>query len=189
MRVRTGSFGFVAAACACIFMSPTIAVAQPPEVKPGSHCVTNLDSKISTCYDTFREAIAAATGGRITNASQEKAAKEDRFVDRLNASTETTTSRTSTDNQVIGVVYDGADFRGPSHIYWAESQCSNDGAWNYHLENLGEWNNRISSLQVSGNCYMDLFTNQNFQGPHQLFTSHTGYMPGMTEQAESIGWT
>ncbi|WUI03903.1 hypothetical protein OHR68_19575 [Spirillospora sp. NBC_00431] len=52
------------------------------------HCVVNLSNRgKTTCYDGFRKAITAASGGRITNAPDNPAAAmaDPGFIARINA--------------------------------------------------------------------------------------------------------
>ncbi|GAA2221761.1 hypothetical protein GCM10010232_02610 [Streptomyces amakusaensis] len=199
MRVGKGVTGLVAAACASVLLMPSPAVAaQAPETKPDSHCAMNVETGGVTCYDTFRESVAAATGGRITDApAPEKAAKDKRFLAKLNApSRERARAGAAGVNSraaksvVRGVLYEHAHYEGNSWTLYGPRWCKNDGQWDGWLETLGGWGNTISSLIPANDCYIDLFSDPYFQGASQLYTSSTPYVGhAMNDQASSLGLT
>ncbi|MEU5163234.1 hypothetical protein AB0G74_27005 [Streptomyces sp. NPDC020875] len=178
MRLRTGMTGLVTVACASVFLAPVPAVAaQAPQGEAtASHCVGDLDTGKTTCYDTFRESVAAATGGRVTDATQKTAAKDKNFPEKLNASTGTGTARAANASHVIGVFYWDANYSGPTWIARAANPCYNNGRWDWRWTGLGDWNDAISSIQLAGNCYIRGWEHGDYSGATQYYTSDTTYV-------------
>ncbi|MER6912059.1 hypothetical protein ABT354_10340 [Streptomyces sp. NPDC000594] len=196
MRTRTAMTGLVAAACASVLLSPAPAAATQAPEAADVHCVINAVTAKSTCYDTFRESIAAATGGRVTDATQEKAAKNNKFVDTLN--TETATARTpgsraANNLLVVGILFEHMNYEGSSRVIYGLQQCRNDGEWDYTDSNLGRglaFDNRVSSLQLRENCEGELYSEINFGGTRQFYVRTTPWVgDAMNDQASSIRLT
>lgn len=199
MRVGTSAAGLVAAACASVLLVPSPAAAAS-QAKPVGHCVVDLATERITCYDTFRESIAAATGGRITDApaTPAKAAEDKRFLAELDApagnsakaAAKANTSRTSprAASQVVGgFVYEDFNYGGWSWTLTIPSRCRNDGAWDATYGDLGSfWNNKITSVIPAGNCHIELHSDPHYQGARQMYTSSTPYVgDAMNDQASS----
>ncbi|MDK0524569.1 hypothetical protein [Streptomyces sp. ML-6] len=189
--------GLMTAACAAVLLAPASAAAAPQK-EPQSHCVVDTATRKTTCYDTFRESIAAATGGRINNASQEEAAKDKHFLDKLNASAKapagTQSSRTSASAAspfVLSIFYDDWDYEGSSLTSTGNAACKNDGKWDYQQNYIESgWNNHVTSLKLFSNCYVELFSGANFTEARQFFTSDTRWVgEAMDNQASSVAWT
>ncbi|WP_283133024.1 RICIN domain-containing protein [Rhizohabitans arisaemae] len=62
------------------------AIAAPPGSGAGDHCVVAAGTTTLTCFDTFREAVAAATGGRVADAPENvaKALEDPEVTAKLN---------------------------------------------------------------------------------------------------------
>ncbi|MFI2209247.1 peptidase inhibitor family I36 protein [Streptomyces sp. NPDC020141] len=203
MRVRTGVTGLMAAACASVLLAPSpAAAAQAPGAGPDSYCVKNIETDRTTCYDTFRESIAAATGGRITDApAPEKAAADKRFLAKLNAPSRAlanagTAASAGADSRAANsvlhaLVYEHAHYEGRVIAIVSDGPCKNNGKWDNEVASLGsDWDNQISSLIPANNCYVELFSDPYFQGARQLYTSSTPYVgSAMNDQASSLGLT
>ncbi|MER6917238.1 hypothetical protein ABT354_36825 [Streptomyces sp. NPDC000594] len=191
--------GLVAAACAGVLLASVPAGAAPapaPETSratSGPHCATHVETRKTTCYDTFREAVSATTGGRVTNATQAKAAKDSAFVDKVNETVGATagtaaTSRAASDF-FLGVIYEHTRFRGASHQFWGDGPCNDFSDQEYWMVDLLNWNNRISSLKTGSNCDIELFSERDFNGAHQLYFTNTPNVgSAMNDQAESMVW-
>ncbi|MER6912442.1 hypothetical protein ABT354_12300 [Streptomyces sp. NPDC000594] len=141
----------------------------------------------------MRESIVAATGGRVTDASQGQAAKERNFLDGLNAPAGKPTSRATTNADmdfVLGIFFDGQNYGGPTLTVWGWAACKNDGKWNSQLEDLTDWNNRISSLKTASNCYVELFSEPYFGGARQFFTADAFVINSIMDNgSKSMGFT
>ncbi|GGZ25059.1 hypothetical protein GCM10010387_18170 [Streptomyces inusitatus] len=180
-------------------MPSPAAAAQAPETKPDSHCAMNAETGSVTCYDTFRESVAAATGGRITDApAPEKAGKDKRFLAKLNAPSReparagTAGAHSRAASGVVRVVlYEHAHYEGSSLTVWGPRWCKNDGKWDGEIEKLGgTWNDSVSSLIPANSCHVELFSDPYFQGARQLYTSSTPYVGhAMNDRASSLGLT
>ncbi len=187
LRAGTGT-SVLAVACAAVFMAPSpAAAAQAPQATAGSHCVADLDTQKTTCYDTFRESVAAATGGRITDAAQERAARDKDFVAKLNTRTDTRTSRAASNTHVVGVFYWEGNYTGHTWIARAGRPCLNDGSWDHRWRDLGGWNDAISSLQLAGNCYVRAWEHSDYGGATQYYTSDTAWVgDAMNDRISSL---
>ncbi|MEU3657447.1 hypothetical protein AB0E67_32680 [Streptomyces sp. NPDC032161] len=193
--------GLVAAACAAVFMAPAPAGAvQTPEAhraKEGPHCVADAVTQKTTCYDTFRESIAAATGGRITDApaTPQKAATDKEFLAKLNAPAKTAANTpasrtTATSSQTIGaVLYEHGNYSGQSLTLTMYVPCGVGSRFAY--SDLGSefyrFDNLTSSLIASGNCQVELFENISLTGASQKYTSSVGWVGNaMNDHASSV---
>ncbi|WP_329012118.1 peptidase inhibitor family I36 protein [Streptomyces sp. NBC_00690] len=190
----------VAAVCAGAFMAPTPAGAAPAAERK-SHCVADSGTQRITCYDTFRESIAAATEGRITDAPAPwKAAKDQRFMDRMNAvgkardAAAATGARVRLEAGAGTVLFEHAQYQGGTLTIRTShgGHCKSDGKWDGWASSLtGHWiNNQISSLWTLNKCYVDLFQDANFQGPNQFHTKSTEWVgDAMNDTTSSVALT
>ncbi|MFF6971211.1 MULTISPECIES: hypothetical protein [Streptomyces] len=198
MRVRTAVTGLVAAACAGVLMSPATAVAAP-QAERESHCINNSGTQTTTCYGTFREAVAAVTGSRVTDVpTQAKAGKDKQFINKLNASIKSSAAKKGSfgaanqANYIRVILFEDANYGGSSYINYGPGGCRDDGFWNGHHDNLSQvnFNDRTSSLKTASNCYVELFSAAYFQGARQFYTADTSYVGNaMNDQASSFGLT
>ncbi|MER6910696.1 hypothetical protein ABT354_03340 [Streptomyces sp. NPDC000594] len=197
MRARTTTAGLVAVACAGVFLAPSSATAaEAPrdkalQGKAGTHCVTDLDTRKTTCYDTFRESVTAATGGRVTDATQARAAQDKRFVDTLNASARAGGPRAAAElPHVLAIFYSKGDYKGSTWIPRGPLPCADDGKVNYYMGGLaGGWNDAISSLQTAGNCHIRAWEHGEFAGASQYYTTSTRWVgDAMNDRISSLEW-
>ncbi|MFF3734327.1 peptidase inhibitor family I36 protein [Streptomyces sp. NPDC002476] len=196
--------GLVAAVCAAVFMAPaTAGAAQAPEnprAKAGPHCVADAVTQKTTCYDTFRESIAAATGGRITDApaTPQKAATDKKFLAKLNAPAETaantpasrTTARSS--QTIAAVLYEHGNYYGQSLTLTTYVPCGIGSR--FGVLDLGSdfyrFDNLTSSLIASGDCQIELFENPNLTGASQKYSGSVGWVGNaMNDHASSVAIT
>ncbi|MFF3730086.1 hypothetical protein ACFYXM_07130 [Streptomyces sp. NPDC002476] len=189
MRVRTGVTGLMAAACAGILLAPSPAGAAPaPEAsraKAGSYCVVKVSTGKTTCYDTFREYMAAMTGGRITDApAPEKAATDKKFQARLNA---LATAPGAMGEAAGASLYENGHFGGRAIGFALDEPCKNDGRWDAQVSDLAARNfdNITSSVMAWGNCYVELYADTNFRGIHNTYDKADWVGEAMNDQASS----
>ncbi|MFH8472334.1 hypothetical protein [Streptomyces sp. NPDC018000] len=185
MRVRTGVTGLVAAACAGVLLAPSPAgAAQAPEssrAKAGSYCVVKVSAGKTTCYDTFREYMAAMTGGRITDApAPEKAATDKKFQARLNA-------LPGTMSYMGAELYENGHFGGRVTGWALAEPCKNDGKWDAQISDLDALNfdDITSSVKTWNNCYIELYASANFKGIHNTYDVADWVGEAMNDQATS----
>lgn len=155
MRTRKGVVALVA--LAVVGAAAPTAAAEPAAGQ--QHCVMHL-SKVGkstdTCYDTFTEAIADATNGKITDApaSADSVAGDAGFAARLNAAGAKKGSpqaNAAAGGTVIGIEWIHSLWKGSSWTAEADYGCDNN--WNqldWLQDNLGgTWlNDEISSFDT-----------------------------------------
>ncbi|WP_347727657.1 hypothetical protein [Streptomyces sp. CAU 1734] len=170
--MRTGVSAMVAAASAGVLLAPLPAAAAPDSTR-GPHCVVKVDTGKSTCYDTFRESIAAATGGRITDAplTPQKAAKDKKFLARLDASAKaaanTSTTRAAASARIGGWLFEHGWYGGRSLALSINADdCVHDGRWDGGIDWLGPYgfNDITSAVMSAGDCSVELYTDGYYQG-------------------------
>jgi hypothetical protein len=153
-------------------------------------CVINLASHTEDCFSSYRESIAFATGGRITDAPQDVrvAVKDAAFTAEVNASTAAASS------VIIATLYWNINYNasGVDHVftYSGPSACtttlSDENYFDSDLgahdtTNDGTWNNKTSSFKGYNNCWLKLYDNMNFGG------ASTGFLDDQANLV-SIGW-
>lgn len=147
----------------------------------GPHCVAGLADGGTRCFDTFAEAVEAATGGRVDDApsSARAAAGDDAF-------------RASLAGEVIqGTFFEHGNYGGASLTIYGPQPCEKDGWVNWQYD-LGDWwKDRISSVQPWANCWLWLYPQPNLggdrDGPFKENTSDIGSF--MNDRTESIGFS
>jgi hypothetical protein len=128
----------------------------------------------ATCYDTFTAAIAAATGGRITDAPADSrvAMNDERFVARVygDKKKEPQTGDEKKEaiqpriHGIIGTIFYQSDFDSSSATWSAES-CDDSGSIDWEVEYVGDdWNDNFESARGGNNCQMKVWEHRNFQG-------------------------
>ncbi|MGC0415536.1 hypothetical protein [Embleya sp. AB8] len=164
--------------------------ARPDNAHP--NCSMNVTTGHRHCFATFREAISAATGGRVTDApSTAKAGLADEHLTKeLNDPTSGTITPAAKTNVVIGITYWDSNFAGPSYVYTAGNQCTDStGDIDFQVNIQNDWQNRISSFVGFGNCYLKLWENTYWWGSSYGFSGSAGYLGAMDDRAKSIQWT
>lgn len=180
----------VLAAVASVGMLTTpsaTAADQAPRVSgTGPHCVAQAETNKTTCYKTFRESIAAATGGRVTDATQEKAARTPNFVDQLNKQADTRTSRTAASTFILSIMYANPNYGGTSLTNTGTGPCTNNDTWDWEVSSiLASWNDHVSSFMLYSNCHLNAFEHYGFGGASQYFGSDTPWLGALDNQISS----
>jgi hypothetical protein len=195
MRIRIIAFAaIVVAAVGAAASFTTPAQAQAGAGGKGRHCVMNLSapSAPTTCYDSFTEAIAKASGGRITDApSDVRAAMRDpKLAAELNSG-----GGIGTKAFVIGVEYYLQNFSGASLTFNGDHTCTGTTSdLEYRqapLPTLGgiNWNNNIRSFQGFNNCYQRMWDNANCTGLLLDYTGSSADMGVARDRTECIDWS
>ncbi|GGZ39103.1 hypothetical protein GCM10010387_36490 [Streptomyces inusitatus] len=188
--------GLTAAACASVLLIPApAAAAQPPRATTGPHCVATLATGTTACYTTFRESIAAATGGRITNApiTPAEAATDKKFQARLNTAAPRSTTAGTLAVGVGAVLFEDASYQGYSltlslhHGGDNGDYCKNDADWDGsgNLSSHG-FDNTISSVWSYNNCQVKLWAEPNYGGISNLYDRTTWVGSAMNDTASSF---
>jgi len=191
--------GGTAAASANPRPQPSPASARPgPGAQP--HCVIHLEEHgKKTCHQTFREMIADATGGHITDAPQSAAAAESdrRFNARLNSTSHGKNRAPSTlqDNLVVlSIEYEHAGFGGRSNAFTGTHPCTvTTSDLDFSIADIHTTiglGDTISSFQTFSGCFVNHFEHGNFGG------IQTGYQPtqtaigaAMNDLSSSLQWS
>ncbi|RKS79015.1 hypothetical protein BZB76_0453 [Actinomadura pelletieri DSM 43383] len=164
--------------------SPTDGVGQ--EATGGENCVVHLSSNNSVkCFDTFTEAIADATAGRITNAPRDaRSAMADSGLDRrLNG------LGTAGPGIVLAIEYADSDYAGRHNIYTGSAGCDNDDGVEWRVESLGSFNDMITSFRNYADCQANHYEHIDFEGASTGWLNDTPNIgEAMNDQTSSIQW-
>ncbi len=120
-----------------------------------------------TCYNTFAQAIEAATGGRVHLPAS--ATPGSISISQLNA------GATPDTTYVLSIDYKNADYVSPSLTWTQSSQCGNFQA----ASMPSGWNDVVSSIATYNGCAVTEFKNINFGG--------TTFSVGRNSQVASLG--
>ena len=125
----------------------------------------------TTCYDTFTAAIAAATGGQITDApaNSRVAMNDQRLLARLNASGDKKSTAAIQENVPVGIIFYEAAFQGPSVSFLEEpatTYCTRTPKTpDTELPYVGDyWNDNFSSFIAFNNCWGKVWEHRDFGG-------------------------
>ncbi|AVT33658.1 hypothetical protein C6361_34165 [Plantactinospora sp. BC1] len=177
---------------------PAAAPAQAAEqAKPVTQCV--LDVSVAApnpvCFASFSEAVARATGGRISNAPADgnAALRDSAFRARLEASNtrggKPSGSRAAAADIVIGIEYEDSDFEDSRLLVTATSGCTSaETDWLMATLPAG-WNDQIGSYQTFANCLAKHYEHINFTGVSTAYDAGQADMGWMDDEASSITWT
>ncbi|MGK5558571.1 hypothetical protein ACSNOI_43915 [Actinomadura kijaniata] len=159
-----------------------------------NHCVMNLATDQTRCYDTFPQAVSAATGGQITDAPQSPAAAaaSRSFEQRINAiGRQAASSAAPLAPVTLSIEYDWTYYQtnAGSLTITGTSGCDSDSSVEWMKTTLGDWNDRISSFKGYNGCQVRHYQHENFAG---AYTTPVGENPsmlqigGLNNQASSI---
>ena len=139
----------------------------------GRNCVESADHEES-CYATFTEAVAVATGGAIKDAPIDArlAVDDPLFTERLNSLAEQAKSKPSASAQltalstvIVGIAWDDANYGGDTYISYYSSGCDgNPATYDTGVVGLGSMNDRISSFRSYSGCQSVYFEDVWFHG-------------------------
>ncbi|MCW5252840.1 MULTISPECIES: hypothetical protein [unclassified Streptomyces] len=146
------------------------------------NCVLDVDSGSTQCFGTFREAIAASTDGRITDAPLSGKHIDRRLADRLMESP----APTGTLSVQLGVVYTDSNYGGSTLVLTGERGCLSGNGRDSQVNLDGVFNNSVSSLTTLA-CWLELWDAPNTSGTHQEYQQSTSYVgDAMNDRASSI---
>ncbi|MFI9240571.1 peptidase inhibitor family I36 protein [Streptomyces sp. NPDC053079] len=151
------------------------------------HCVVDADNGTKSCFSTYRESVAFATGGRVTDAPNDTraAVRDTKFQERLSGPRNEHGAKLAMNaSSVLGTMYGDKDFGGGSMAFVGSSGCTRYS----EFENLYDWNDRISSV-ASGQCNITLYQHSNYLGFSQTYSGAVPYVgDAMNDQASSISF-
>lgn len=162
----------------------------------GKHCVSNVSDGTTSCYGTFRQAIAAATSGLITDAplNPAEAVASKAFEKRINAITELNAAGATQLAVTLSIEYDWAyeQTQAGSLTYTGDYGCDNTNDVDWEKSYVGDdWNDRISSFRNYSNCSNIHYTHAGFGNPNNGIRRSVGSMAdtgGLNNQTSSIQW-
>ncbi|BAU87307.1 hypothetical protein SLA_6440 [Streptomyces laurentii] len=196
--VRTlAALGLGTLATVAAVASPAVAQeATSARTTAGQHCVADTDNGAMSCFSSYREAIAFATKGRVTDAPEDTrvAAHDKKLQERLSGPrgehglklTKNSEAGLQATSRVLGTVYSDKDFGGSSLSLLGSLGC---GFRYPEFANLYDgWNDSISST-ASGQCDVTLYQHANFIGFSQTFRGNVPYVgDAMNDQASSVSF-
>jgi hypothetical protein len=161
------------------------AAQEPGALTP--HCVSQISSNDVSCYSSFREAIAFATGGMIVDAPEANVALVDEsFARRIDA-----LSVTINAGVVIGIDYEDAKWTGSTLTWTANIGCDgNIGFADFEAFSMPSgWNDEITSFRSFSNCQTVLFEHNGFFGATTQKAVDLSFGgSAMDDRASSIRW-
>ncbi|MEW2526272.1 hypothetical protein [Streptomyces sp. NPDC047071] len=176
----------IALACSTALLSAALgtATANAATPQPADNCVVNVENGTSQCFTTFRQAIAATTHGRITDAPLSAKDLDQTLVERLRGSVNT---RGAQDVQ-LGIIYEHSNYGGTSVTYSAGSGCQSGNGRDYTTDISGGMNNATSSL-TTVSCWLELWDSPGTGGTHQEYQQSTSYVgDALNDRASSIAF-
>lgn len=187
--MRTGLF-----AVALFSVTGCTELESPPA--SGQHCVSNLSTNDSTCFDTFTDAIAFVTGGAITDApaSPSRAFQETDFKARVDALMKTQQATPSPGSQfLVTIHYQDENWTGRSWSWFGDAACDRDpSTMDYSLVGFGNdgENDVLTSFVTFSDCQEILYEHIFFGGiSTSLATSYSNLgLSNMNDKASSAKW-
>lgn len=169
--------------------------AQGTEASSGDHCVLELPSENTFCYESFGGALSAATQGRIDDAPDDvRAAMDDPELEQRINDLSLEPQLKSGATVVIGIQYWNRFFQGSTYTITASAGCDGDvNTWDWGLTSLSPgpvapWDNAISSVKAFSRCSETLYDNTNYGGASSSLHVISGDLGVMDNQTSSIRW-
>jgi hypothetical protein len=155
-------------------------------VRTGPHCFLSPANEMS-CFATFREAMAAGSGGRIVDAPNDvKAALAD---PSFNARVDALAAMPRT-QIVVAILYEDQDLSGSSFAIWKGTGCDgNINTMDHNVASLSPfgWSDTVTSLHSYSNCHTVLYENDNWTGARTGKIGITNYVgDAMDDRANSV---
>ncbi|MGW5049546.1 hypothetical protein [Actinokineospora sp. NPDC004072] len=176
-------------AITAILTTTALAVPTTAHAEQARHCVVSLADGTTTCHASFRAAITAATGGRVTSAPRGPAI-DPAFTDAVNRAAGTMADPGST---VIGIEYSSDDYEGSSLIYSAPWGCDPDKEFDYPdwiaASLPSGWNDEIESFRTYAGCAALHFLHANRGGPALGYWYSWGDLYWLNDEVSSIAWS
>ncbi|MEV4974601.1 hypothetical protein [Streptomyces scopuliridis] len=163
--------------------------------------MVNVTNSATSCYDSFTDAMAKATDGRITDApnNSRAAVADPRLVAQLNSPTATSGSTKGVTGGSTGtaalapisIMYKNADYGGDSLIYQGDFDCSGPTDQpDYWVELIQPgWNDEIGSYRAYRNCWLSLFEHRGWTGGSIGYAGNRTDLGILDDKASSIRWS
>ncbi|MFF4415609.1 hypothetical protein ACFYY8_24010 [Streptosporangium sp. NPDC001559] len=155
-----------------------------------------ISKENTSCYDTFTEAVAFATGGRITDAPNDTAAAmaDPGLTRRINALSQNSSARPTVAEEpnVISIEYEHDKYSGRSYTFMGNGTgCGRDHDITYQVSSLSGvgMNEMISSYIAYDRCFVKHYEHDNFSGKSTDWLFWNLYIEGyMNDRTSSIKW-
>ncbi|WP_216209871.1 hypothetical protein [Amycolatopsis aidingensis] len=190
----TRIFAAVATLLAGMTAAAPAAQASEAETRPLPHCTMYISAGTVDCYATFHEAIANATGGKVTDAPSAASAMHDEvFAQRLNSLTEPDGSpKTGVARVVTSIEFQHPRYQGATFTWYQSRGCDNDTGVEYSVRNIKDhnswWNDRISSFRGYSKCQVNHYEHTGFRGARTGYRSEMSTMGVMEDETSSLRW-
>jgi hypothetical protein len=135
------------------------------------------------CFDTFSQAIHAATGGRVQLDPSTR--PEDVTEELLNRVERTGIPAAQV---VIGIDWDYTYYGGSSYT-WVVSETGCTPSIQYSVSSMpAGWNDRVSSAKAYSNCKFYHYRDANFGGPYVICNPNCATMGSLDNATSSEKW-
>lgn len=155
-------------------------VVETIAVREGEPLPDNVASADPRCFQTFSEAIFAATGGAVSMSPN--ASPEDFNAQAL------PDARQPAASYVIGIEYQHSNYRGSSIVYRSNHTCS---GYQHSVAYVGAgWNDRISSARAYSDCNHSVhYEHRDFGGASRDCGTACSYIgDAMNDRTSSLRW-
>jgi len=151
----------------------------------------------TTCYDTYTAAMAAATGGKVTDAPAHprEAMRDKGLMARLNATGDKKSTAGAVIQRAVAPVltiwcddgFSGCTF-GNDSFTWSGNACSNTlDDVDITIPYVGDdWNDDFESFQAFNNCYAKVFEHRDFGGASLDFVPERSDFGVLNDEVSSI---
>ena len=145
------------------------------------------------CFDNFRDAMAYASAGQITDAPLTGAAaiRNPIFAQQIGLGYELVNHENTVAGccVILSIEYEHADFRGNTLTYRAETGCDRDRDIDYGISFMSaDWNDEISSYVTLNRCAVKHFEHQYEGGASTDWSTGDDYMGVMNDATSSLRW-
>jgi hypothetical protein len=195
MLLRTQALALASLTTALLTLASVEMSAQTVEkAKTTRNCVadTTKPDAPATCYNSFTEAIAAATNGKIKDAPiDSRVAMNDKaLLAKLNPTGDKKIPKDKNALEVTGIVaiifYD--DGFGTPSLIWTGPACSDtlddiDSSVRYVGD---DWNDDFESIQMFNNCWVKLFEHIDFGGSSLGWTNTLSDFGVLNDEVSSM---
>jgi hypothetical protein len=168
---------------------------SPNHLRASRHCVVHLaEQGRATCYDSFRKAIADASGWQITDAPDSAAGVDPRLDARINALPGAKKRGASAlGGIVLSIEYVDINFGSSTFTFTGNRECTgpiSDLDYQYPDLAVRGWDNVISSFKTYANCFVNHFENPNYGGIRTGYQGTRSYIgDAMNDRTSSLQWS
>jgi hypothetical protein len=167
--------------------------------KGGTHCVAELiagsgELQNESCYRTFTQAMAAATGGRVQLSADVR--PEDVTEKDLAQGQRSGVEPRAYNQAVLGIFFDkkSYDYSGATYTIWFNDAngCSDGSTHSIStMPRVGtfSWDNRLSSAKTFSGCKATYYWGTNFQGGGFTNREDTSSFGLKDNATSSIRWS